>query len=174
MRCLLGFICAVALVALPFSVSAQDAEEGKEPAVEELSPAAEAAPDEPALQLELDSAGVEVVPSAPRTDDGYTLEEMELRVKRAKIGLWSTAGATVIGGVIIGVSWTCENSDNFGGICGDILIPGVAGAFAGAGGMMVSGAMLGKRKRKLRSLQEGHYETPRRVQWDLETSRFVF
>ena len=95
MRCLFGFLCVCALVeTLPLSASAQEEEVSSEPA-----------PDEPALQLRLDSAGVEAVPSAPRTGDGYTLEEMELRVKRAKIGLWSTAGATVLGGVIIGAWW---------------------------------------------------------------------
>jgi hypothetical protein len=40
--------------------------------------------------------------------------------------------------------------------------------------MIVSGILLGKRKRKLRELQEAHYGTPRRVQWDLAQSRLVF
>ena len=72
------------LMALPLSASAQDAEGGTtaEENLQEPAP-----PSEPALKLELDDAGVEVTPSAPRTSDGYTLEEMELRAKRAKIGI---------------------------------------------------------------------------------------
>jgi hypothetical protein len=44
----------------------------------------------------------------------------------------------------------------------------------GAVGMIISGALLGVRKRKLRRLQEAHYGAPRRVQWDLARSRLVF
>ena len=77
MRYVVGFVFVLAaLAALPQSASAQEAAPTPEPASEE-----------PALQLKLDSAGVEAVPSAPRTVDGYTLEETELRVRRAKIGL---------------------------------------------------------------------------------------
>ena len=58
MRYLVGFVFVVALVALPLRVSAQNGE-----------PASQ----EPALQLELTDAGVEVAPMPPRTVDGYTL-----------------------------------------------------------------------------------------------------
>ena len=70
---------AVALVASPVGVSAQETEQGT---ASEQNVVQEPAPEEPALQLELDDAGVEVVPSPPRTAKGYTVEEMELRVKR--------------------------------------------------------------------------------------------
>ena len=40
--------------------------------------------------------------------------------------------------------------------------------------VMSSGGMLARRKRKQRELQEAHYGTPRRVQWDLARSRLVF
>ena len=40
--------------------------------------------------------------------------------------------------------------------------------------MIVTGSMLGVRKRERRRLQEAHYERPRRVQWDLAQSRVVF
>lgn len=142
----------------------------------------ESAPDEPALQLKLDSAGVEAVPSAPRTVHGYTLEEMELRVKRAKIGLWSTAGATVLGGVIIGAWWACEHRDEpayqtfddplFA--CPGALFSGVAIGFSGAVGMIVTGALLGARKRKLREFDEAQHGRPHRVRWDVAQSRVVF
>ena len=97
MRCLVGFVCVLAgLVASPPSVTAQGAEE--DTSLERAEePSSEPAPEEPALKLELDAAGVEVVPSPPQTDDGYTLEEMELRVKRPKIGIGVSAGALAAG-----------------------------------------------------------------------------
>ena len=66
MRYVFGFLCVCGLVGtLPQSVSAQDAEEGttSEPNLQEPAPPSEPAPEEPALQLQLDAAGVEVVPS---------------------------------------------------------------------------------------------------------------
>lgn len=44
-----------------------------------------------------DAAGVDVAPSLPRTFDGYTLEEMELRVKRTNVGLSVSGGAFGVG-----------------------------------------------------------------------------
>jgi hypothetical protein len=158
MRCLVGFVLVLALVTSPLGVSAQGGQEAS------------------AVELQVDEAGVEVVPSRPRTIDGYTLEEMQLRVKRAKIGLWSTAGATVLGGVIIGAWVGCQRSDETANIvaCPGALISGVAIGFSGAVGMIVTGALLGSRKRKLRELQQAHHGTPRPVQWDLARSRLVF
>ena len=65
------------LMALPQSVSAQAGEEGTtvQPSAEEPAPSSEPASKEPALQLKLDAAGVDVTPSPPRTVDGYTLED---------------------------------------------------------------------------------------------------
>jgi len=163
---------------LPQSASAQAAEEGttSEPSAEhgQPAPSSEPAPEEPALKLELDAAGVDVTPSPPRTADGYTLEEMERRVRRAKIGLWSTAGAAVVGGVMIGASVPCMSGKTFEDACWGPFLSGVVIGFSGAVGMIVTGAMLGKRKRKLREFEETGYGRPHRVQWDLKTSRVVF
>jgi F0F1-type ATP synthase assembly protein I len=169
MRYLVGFVFVLAVAALPLSVSAQDAEgsAATEPSAEEP------APEQPVLELGLDDANVDFTPSPPRADDGYTLEEMELRVKRAKIGLWSTAGATVVGGVMIGASWTCMSGKTFEEACWGPFISGAVIGFSGGVGMIVTGALLGARKRKLRTL-EAHYDRPRRVQWDLARSRMVF
>ena len=158
-RYLFGFICICALVETsPLSASAQ--EEACEPA-----------PEEPALKLKLDSAGGEAVPSA-------SLEEMKLRVKRAKIGLWSTAGASVLGGVIIGAWVSCEARDEPADedllACGGALLSGVAVGFSGAVGMIVTGALLGARKRKLRAFDEAQHGRPHRVRWDVAQSRVVF
>ena len=103
MRYLFGFICLLALVALPQSVSAQPADEDSLSSwqVDEGASLEQPAPEEPALQLKLDEAGVGVVPPLPRTADGYTLEEMELRVKRARIGLGVSLGVLFVGGVFV-------------------------------------------------------------------------
>jgi hypothetical protein len=177
MRYLFGFLCVCVLVGTStLSASAQDAEQGttSAPNLQEPASSSEPAPEEPALQLKLDDAGAEVVPSPPRTPKGYTLEEMDVRVKRAKIGLWSTAGATVLGGVMVGASWQCMSGRTFEDACWGPFLSGAVIGFSGGVGMIVTGALLGVRKRKLRELQQAHYGTPRRVQWDLAQSRVVF
>ena len=163
MRYLVGFVCVLALVGSPLSVGAQDNEAGT---------TSEPAPKEPALQLQLDDAGVEAVPSAPRTSDGYTLEDMEIRVRRAKIGLGVSAGVLVLGGALLGAAGAKTNT--FTGESMGLLWAGSALAGFGFVGTVVAGGMFAHRKRKLRRLQEAHYERPRRVQWDLARSRPVF
>jgi hypothetical protein len=170
------------LVALPLSASAQEVEEGASPelSAEEPAPSTEPAPEEPALQLKLDDAGVGVVPSPPRTVDGYTLEEMERRVKRARTGLIVTS--LILGvGVALWVAGEVHSARNppppdaFSlGIPDGYFVAGMTLTVVGSTGMIVSAAVLGVRKRKLRKLQEAHYRTPRRVQWDLARSRLVF
>jgi len=176
MRYFVGFLFVCALGLVPLSASAQAGEEGTatEPNLQEPASSSEPASEEPALQLKIDSAGVEVAPSPPRTVNGYTLHETELRVKRAKIGLWSTAGATVVGGVMMGASWTCMGAYPSEEACPGPFIAGAVVVFSGAVGMIVTGALLGARKRKLRSLQEADYGRPHRVQWDLARSQVVF
>ena len=96
------------LVALPLSASAQAGEEGTsaEPSAEEPTPSSEPAPtsepapQEPALQLELDDAGVGVAPGYPPRFD-----ELELRVKRAKIGFGASAGVFLAGFVTGSSIW---------------------------------------------------------------------
>jgi hypothetical protein len=205
MRYLVGFVCVVALVALPQSASAQAGEEGatsSEPAREEggLSPrvrkrtrqkwdphvyevpSSEPATEEPALQLQLDDAGVGVVPPPPRTPDGYTVEEMELRVKRAKIG-FGVSGVAFFAGVMMGfvamANW--ESCFLAWGECPedpDWVAPvgwtGLTLAMGGLVGMAVSGVRLAKNKRAREWLRQTHYGTPRRAQWDLARSRLVF
>jgi hypothetical protein len=173
MRYVFGFLCVCALAGhLPLSASAQDTEAGttSEPSLEE--PASET----PALQLELDAAGVDVVPSLPRTIDGYTLEEVELRVRRARIGLLSTTGVAVVGAGLFGAGAArARSSQDLDALSeGPLLISGMSLMIGGAVGMIVTGTLLGIRKGELRRLKEARYERPRRVQWDLETSRVVF
>ena len=191
MRYLVRFLCVLGLVASPLSVSAQAGEEEVGSRLERwhpeafVDPASKPAPSEPAsegpaLQLELDSAGVEVVPSPPRTVDGYTLEEMELRVRRTKIGLGISGGAFLGGVVMIAVAlpeaniiciFECPPSPNW------VTPVGTFGALLTIGGligMIASAVILGRGRTELSELQEAHYGRPRRVQWDLAQSRVVF
>jgi len=178
MRYLVGFLGVCALAALPQSASAQRGEEGttSEPNLQEP------VPEEPALQLELDSAGVDVTPSPPRTPDGYTLEEMELRVKRPKIGIGVSAGALAagmaMGLAVLGASM-CPFVFPADTTCPPSWVDpvGYAGLVLGVGGLagiIASGILLRKRKRDRDSLRYAHIGTPRRVQWDLAQSRLVF
>jgi hypothetical protein len=133
------------------------------------------------LQLKLDDAGVGVVPPPPRTPDGYTLEEMELRVKRAEIGLGVSAGLVLVGvAVVLAPNFKCflgEWTEN----CNRLENAGIAVMVGGGLGMIASGGLLGARKRQLRKHKRElwgspytHYGTPRRAQWDLAQSRLVF
>ena len=114
MRYLVGLGLVLALVAAPLSVSAQVGEEGatSEPSLQEPAPPSELAPkepvrgvrrwhpeayvdpskpaSEPALQLELDAAGVEVTPTAPLTAEELKRQEKEQRNRRIGIGVGVT------------------------------------------------------------------------------------
>jgi hypothetical protein len=181
--------------------------ETSESNLQEPEPSSEPAPEEPALEVpdidtlsqraiehyEIQSEekekyerrrrrarriGVEVVPSPPRTVDGYTLEEIELRMKRARIGLGVSALSTVVGIALSSVAW--GNSICFLGDCSveswvaPVGYTGAALVAGGVAGMTASGILLRRRKRDRDSLRAAHYGTPRRAQWDLAQSRLVF
>jgi hypothetical protein len=93
-------------------------------------------------------------------------------VRRTRIGLLSTTGVFLFGGMLIGIG--APQLDFNTGEGGVLLWTGFALASGGIVGMMTTGGMLARRKRKQRELQEAHYGTPRRVQWDLTRSRLVF
>jgi len=114
MRYLFGFLCVCVLAALPSGASAQAGEEHSlsfwhdealKIALSSISPAPspETAPEEPALQLKLDAAGVEVTP----TPEGFYIveptegEERLRRRRRRAIGLG--VGLTVVV-VLVGFS----------------------------------------------------------------------
>jgi hypothetical protein len=181
MRFVLAMVLA-GLVALPLSVSAQPGEEATtvEPNAEEPAPSSEPAPEEPALQLQLDDAGVEVAPRPPRTPDGFTLEEMELRVKRARTGLIVSAGVYVIGlavaipGAVGDCGYVYYGYATPPARCDPLLYTGSTLTFLGVVGMITSGVMLRRRKRDRNWLRQAQSTTPRRAQWDLARSRLVF
>jgi hypothetical protein len=183
MRCLAGFVYLLAgLLALPLVASAETGEEESTSAVERWHPEAFADPDKPALQLELDSTGLEVTPSGPRTVDGYTLEEMDRRVRRAQNGVGFSVVALGVGGAMSGGAIASSICFTFGGE-GSCPPPrrtnalvGVASFLMVAGLAMtiVSGVALRRRKRERDRLREAGYGRPRRVQWDPSQSRFAF
>ena len=182
MRYLVGFVCVLALVASPQSASAQAGEEGtiSEPNLQEPAPSAEPAPEHPALEIQLDPSGVDVVPSAERYTLQYSAHLLEtVPVGRARKGLIGSGVALGVGGVLFGVSYIdfriLASADSPPpswqrpvSVTGGVLMVG------GAASMIATGVLLGVRKRKLRRLQEAHYGRPRRVQWDLAQSRLVF
>jgi hypothetical protein len=184
MRLILAMMLA-ALVALPLSAGAQAAEEGAtpEPSAEEPAPSAEPAPEEPALQLKLDAAGLDVAPSPQRTPDRYTLKEMKLRVKRAAFG-FGFSGAVFFTGAVLVMSpfIRCDMIGGWTKTCDRLAYAGIAVVSAGAVATIATGILYGVRNRKLRrrkrrewdTFRHTHSGTPRRVQWDLARSRLVF
>jgi len=111
------------------------------------------------------------------TVDSDTLEEMQVRVKRARIGFGASAGSMVLGTALSLAAGAqrlyCWEPCSYPGWVDPVFAIGLTLAAGGAAGMIVSGILLGKRKRKLRRLEQAHYG-PRRVQWDLAQSRLVF
>lgn len=185
MRYPIGFALVLALVGSPLGAGAQAEEEGatSEPNLQEPAPPSEAVPEEPALELKLDTTGVDVAPSPLRTPDGYTLKEMEPRVRRAKIGLGSSASAFFAGGMFLGfgMSGDCGLEFCFGGECtpqprrcGAFVWTGTALLVGGLAGMIASSILLRRRKWDRDWLRAAHYGRPRRVQWDPARSRAVF
>jgi len=188
MRFVLAMVLA-GLVALPLSASAQDAEEVEtsEPNVVKAVPASEPAPDEPALQLQLDDTGVEVAPGyPPRTAEGYTLEQAEHAVETDRRGLiissvfFGVGVGALAGGLAWGPHAECGDDDP---ATFDICIPpgpiilGTLGAVMATGGfigMAIKGSRLAKTRSELHELKESHHGKPHRVQWDLARSRLVF
>jgi hypothetical protein len=168
-----------ALVASPRSVSAQTGEEGEasEPNVVEAVPTHDSASQDATLQLTLDDDGVEVAPGYPPR-----LDEMELRARRAKIGLGVAAGFLALGiGLTIGAG-VCDSrnpapEESFSPTsahCSALFVVAPLVTIGSLIAMIVKGVHLAKRKGELRELQQAHYGKPRRVQWDLARSRLVF
>jgi hypothetical protein len=160
-RYLVSVVCVLALVALPRSVSAQPAADDS---LGSWQVEAKAQPEEPALELELDPE----------------LAEMELRVKRARIGLIGTAVAFPVGVVLLVAGFAQTPICLWEEPCPDPPQSATRTAIAGAtltlgasAGMIATGILLGTRKRQLREL-ERLKPWPRRVQWDLAQSRLVF
>jgi hypothetical protein len=175
MRYLFGFLCVCALgvVPLPRNASAQAAEhsEATEQAVDE-EPSPEPAGEEGSPSLEYADPGSNP-PNIKWGLDWSLHEDMDPAVRRARIGLITSAAVLAVGGALFGISYIDIGFTPRRWV-DPVRITGVTLMAGGAAGMIATGALLGVRKRKLREPQEAHYGTPRRVQWDLARSRLVF
>ena len=161
MRYLVGFVFVLALVASPLTASAQAGEEGS-----------------------LDSWKLEYEPSPSRTE----LKEIDLRVKRAGIGMGVSAGSVAVGGVLaLAGLGQCGIMGPWTETCNRLTWSGIAIASAGAVAWIATGILYGVRQRERRRLRRRYhpiripthwdqhsYAPPRRVQWDLAQSRLVF
>jgi hypothetical protein len=185
MRDSFGLTCLLALVVFPLRVNAQDAEVSPttEPSAEEPAPSVEPTPDERALRLQLEAAGVEVVPIPPtlleprKETDSQERKDMEVRVKRAWIGFGVSAAGLVAGLMtIVGANFKCgfSESGEWTESCSRMENAGIVVTSVGGAGMIVTGALVGASRRKLRSLDEASYHRSRRASWDLARSRLVF
>ena len=104
----------------------------------------------------------------------------DLKARRARIGFWTTCGATTAGFVMLTVgafaySGYCPEGD----CIADRYAPVVANASAlfltGAVGMLTSGIIMARRKRQRgRDQHRVAAGGRRRVRWDLEKSSAVF
>jgi hypothetical protein len=152
-RYLFGFLCVCALVGTsPLSASAQAGEEGATPEPNLQEPA----PEEPALQLKLDDAGVEVAPTPARTFGGYTLEELELRKRRAGLALIAPAVVTTAGIVLFvyGTSGDCYDDQaddwDYRDGCRRPRDAGMVLTISGGVGMIVGSVLYGVRAKEFR------------------------
>ena len=182
MRYSIGRISLLAgLLALPLGASAQaDAEQGAS-RLERWHPEAFVDPEKPVLQLDLHATDVEVALSEPRTVDGYTLEDMNARVERTRIGVAVSTVVFVAGAAMAGAGGVTGICFTFGGgtcppdrVTGALIGLGSALAAVGLAGAIASGVMLARRKRERTRLTEAGDRKPARVQWDPAQSRFVF
>ena len=179
MRYLVAFM--LPLAASPLGVGAQAAgEDAAAPGVEGSEPTQSAEPTKSRLERWHSEAFVDPSDATQskfeiKYEDRTEFDPYEKKVRNAKIGLGLSAGAVLVGVATFGAGFANT----------DILDPDASGgdgaiwtgvALIGAGGLsiIVTGALLGVRKRELRELQEAHYGTPRRVQWDFSRSRLVF
>jgi len=174
-RYLFGFLCVCALgvVPLPRNASAQAAEhsEATEQAVDE-EPSPEPAGEEGSPSLEYADPGSNP-PNIKWGLDWSLHEDMDPAVRRARIGLITSAAVLAVGGALFGISYIDIGFTPRRWV-DPVRITGVTLMAGGAAGMIATGALLGVRKRKLRELQAAHYARRRRVQWDLARSRLVF
>ena len=141
------------------------------------------------LRLELDFAGVRVVPMPPSKLELVPPPKLELdsagmevRVRRAKIGIGVSTVPILVGGIIAISSefvggfdfWVEPRTPEEEVTRRRVLGIGIAFMGVGAASMIATGILLGVRKRKLRRFQEVADLGHRRVQWDLAQSRLVF
>ena len=118
--------------------SVEEAVRASKTELHEPAPSSEPASDRPTLRIEIDGAGVDVVQGPARTADGYTLGEMEPRVRRARIGLLSMTGVTLVGVALFGAGVAgTRSSQDLNALSpsrGGLLVAGMTVGLAGSQG----------------------------------------
>ena len=98
-------------------------------------------------------------------------------ISQRKAGLIISSVCVAGGAAAMGGSFAvANNGEGFSslGAPGALLIYGAALMVGGIIGIGISGKRLSTAKRKHHELEQAHYGTPRRAQWDLARSRVVF
>jgi hypothetical protein len=131
-------------------------------------------------QLTLFRAGEATSTKPPGKLDGYSLADLELRTRRAKLGLIAPAGVLIVGiaPLTLGMKGSCENQygivDN--DRCRRLRTAGLVLMISGAVGLIIEGLVVAARKRQERERRATpFYSTARSgFYWDLSRSAFVF
>jgi hypothetical protein len=153
------------LAAWPRSVSAQARDVGS------------ASPGESALELQLDSEGVQVSPLAASVAEARAHAKMKRGVQAARRGVWVSTAPLLLGLVIGGAaaaSWGNQDLDADTSSQEAAIYLGLAFMGVGAASMIATGSLLGVRKRKLRKYEEERSLSSNRIRWDPARSRLVF
>jgi hypothetical protein len=103
------------------------------------------------------------------------LEPRDERIDRARIALISATSVFVASG-ILWVAWasSCPLLGNQSERCKALSVGAVAMLLGGATAMIVTGALLGVRRRRFRASQQVSHATRRRIEWDLVRGRVIF
>lgn len=130
-------------------------------------------------QLALFRAGEAASTRPPGKLDGYTLADLELRTRRAKLGLIAPAGVLIVGiaPLTLGMKGACENQygivDN--DRCRRLRTAGLVLMISGAVGLIIDGLIVAARKRQERERRATPFYSSRsRFYWDVTRTAFVF
>lgn len=178
MRYLLCFACVLtALAVWPLRAVAQtpsvEADPGGSGISERVRKRTRQQWDPTAYEIRLDADGLQVSGSAPRRGVA------DSRVLQYRQGLIVSSLFLGVGAGLMGAGFAIAQNQSSQGDwipVGGIMIFSLGTVMAAGGliGMLVTGGKLGARKRELRSWDESAHARPRRAQWDLEASRWVF
>ena len=169
MRLVLVLVLA-GLVALPLSANAQAGEEGTN--LQEPAPSAEPAPQEPALQLQLDDDSVKLAPGSAWADEGYVREGLERKARKTRNALIGTSAAAAVGWSLFGIahaqrfetdSYPYGTSD-FTRAGNSLIATGMFLGITGLTGAFITGIMFGVQKGQLRRLPHTFEEVELRAQ----------
>ncbi|MGB5350881.1 MAG: hypothetical protein WBM96_19455 [Polyangiales bacterium] len=190
MRYFVGFVCVLALAAVPLSVSAQQKEEGATPEPDQQEPARmdESSDDEGGLSPRLrkrtqrnwDPTAYDIHYTSKPEKPGRTPRAKKSRnpALAPGIGLGVSMGCFIGGLAMVGVGASQAFCISFGEPC---ETPRSSPALIGTGAVLTVGGLIGiivsgieLRNSDRRGSKAPSHRSARRVQWDSGTSRLVF